>query len=163
MRILPPKSSPFAIRTVLAGVALILLVAGTVHCDKTEQAAKDDKLDQQVQAIKNQYAKVSTCAMCRKEATGKTICRIGIDEAQKVKTCCAGCGVKMLKRLGSQKGGSAMCYSTGQRIDLRKAYFVVGSDARICCSPSVLAFSSREEAEKFVTEHQGEIKRFSDL
>jgi len=69
----------------------------------------------------------------------------------------------MLRRLGYEKGGSTVCYSTGQRVDLRKAYYVVNSDVKICCDPSTLAFYSQEEAEKFVEVHHGEIKMFKDI
>jgi nitrous oxide reductase accessory protein NosL len=158
-----PKSPTFWIRTLLAGLALVILVAGTVHCDKKDESTTSDKLDQQVQSIKNQYSQVATCGMCRKEATGKTVCRLSVDPGVKVKTCCARCGTSMLKRMGHQKAGETICYATGQRIDLREATYVVGSDTKICCGPSVLAFYSREEAEKFVEKHHGEIKRFKDL
>ena len=162
MHNLLPKTSAFVGRTLLAGIALILLVAGTVHCDQKQEASKD-KLDRKVEDIRNQYDNVSTCAMCGKEAIGKTVCLINVDAGVQVKTCCARCGVLMLKRLGYQKSGSTIGYSTGERVDLRKAFFVVGSDVKTCCEPSVLAFVSREEAEKFVAEHHGEIKQFKDM
>jgi hypothetical protein len=159
-------TSNFGIRTILAGLALVLLVAGTVHCDKSDQTVQEDrvdKIDQQVQEVKNRYSTVSTCAMCGKEASGKTVCIMSVAPGQKAKTCCARCGVQMLKRMGHQKNGSTTCYSTGQRIGLREAYYVVNSDVKTCCTPSVLAFYDLQEAEKFVEAHHGEIKRFKDL
>ena len=155
--------APRACWTIMAGLVLALLMAVTVQCDKKENSNTSDKLDRRVQAIQNDYSNVPKCKMCGKEASGKTICSISVSAGEKAKTCCARCGVLMLKRLGSQKGGSTECYATGQRIGLKKAYYVVNSDVKICCSPSVLAFYSREEAEKFVETHHGEIKRFKDI
>lgn len=145
------------------GLMLILLMALTVQCDNKEKPKADDDLDRRVRSITNAYSNAPKCKMCGKPASGKTICRIHVSEGETGKTCCALCGVQMLKRLGSEKGGSTLCYSTGQRVDLKKAYYVVGSDVKICCSPSVLAFYSQEEAEKFVETHHGEIKKFRDI
>ena len=164
MRKLKLDSSAHPGWIILAGLVLAMLMAVTVQCDKKENSTADDELDRKVQAIQNEYSNVSICGMCGKEASGKTVCNIYISVGEKVKTCCARCGVLMFKRLNRNKGGSTVCYATGQPINgLKKAYYVVNSDVKTCCSPSVLAFCSLEEAEKFVETHHGEIKRFKDI
>jgi hypothetical protein len=155
--------SPRAGWIILAGLMLTLLMVLTIQCDNKEQSEANNELDRKVQSIQNDYSNAPKCKMCGKAASGKTVCTIPVSVNETAKTCCAHCGILILKRMGSHKNGSAICYTTGQRIELKKAFFVENSDVKICCSPSVLAFYSREEAEKFVETHHGEIKRFRDF
>ncbi|MRJ02055.1 MAG: nitrous oxide reductase [Epsilonproteobacteria bacterium] len=54
--------------------------------------------------------------------------------------------------------------ATGEWIEAPQAFYVVGSDVEGTMSPvSKIAFKSREEAEKFVREHGGEIMDFDEV
>jgi copper chaperone NosL len=46
-------------------------------------------------------------------------------------------------------------HGTNKFIDAKQAFFVVGSDAQGSMGPDLVAFSKKEDAEKFNTEHKG--------
>ncbi|EDP73068.1 nitrous oxide reductase accessory protein NosL, partial [Hydrogenivirga sp. 128-5-R1-1] len=59
---------------------------------------------------------------------------------------------------------SAITYDfiTENPITAFNAYFVVGSEAKPCCSPSAIPFSSKEMAEKFAKGFGGKVLNFID-
>lgn len=74
-------------------------------------------------------------------------------------------------------------YSTGAKLSPNDAFIVKGSDVNMCvqkrelmdaekrpadlhydrCSPSLIAFAKRSEAEQFVREHGGEVLSFTEV
>ena len=75
--------------------------------------------------------------------------------------CCANCGFP--ERMKEIKEGYPIRktiindYETGKPLDIRNAYYLVGSKLKYCQTPSVLAFQTKREAEKYQLKYAGEI------
>jgi len=54
-------------------------------------------------------------------------------------------------------------YAAKNYIDARKAYYVKGSDVQGPMGDDLVPFANKEDAQKFVSEHGGEIITFSDV
>jgi hypothetical protein len=138
----------------------------TVHCgDKSEPPAeKREATGTDSVSTAKPLADVKTCALCGKAISGRTTCRIKLERGSELNTCCSFCAANIRKRIGRQPFSAVtVCYSTGQKIDFDKAVFVVESDEVPCCTPSVLAFVSMAEAEKFVESKNGRILSYPEL
>lgn len=129
-----------------------------VHCGNNNDQAVDEKPEVAGNEAVQPLATIKTCALCGKDIRARTACRITLDEGKELNACCSFCAANIRRRIGRQPFDAVtVCYSTGEKIDFKTAYFVVESDETPCCTPSVLAFSSLEEAEKFVAGKSGRI------
>ncbi len=140
---------------------LVFILFLAVHCGKNNDQAVDKKPEVGGDEAVQPLATIKTCTLCGKAITATTACRITLDEGKELNACCSFCTANIRRRIGQQPFDAVtVCYSTGEKIDFKKAYFVVESDETPCCTPSVLAFASREEAEKFVAGKNGRIISF---
>lgn len=101
-------------------------------------------------------------------------------------TCCVRCAITEAQQTGKPLRILKVAdFETGNLIDPESAWFVESSDVNFCmrmapamespgkesvyvrafdrCSPSVLAFSSEQDARAFQAQHGGTVKRLSDL
>ena len=125
----------------------------------------------------------ASCRVCQRHLhAGSQV--VALQQGRKEAFCCPTCAVT----LGRQAGQAVTVveltdFETGSRIAPDEAYVVQGSDVNLClqhpmltdsqkqpasmqfdrCSPSVLAFSSRETAAAFRQEHGGRLLPFSAL
>jgi len=125
----------------------------------------------------------ASCRVCQRHLhAGSQV--VALQQGRKEAFCCPTCAVT----LGRQAGQAVTVveltdFETGSRIAPDEAYVVQGSDVNLClqhpmltdsqkqpasmqfdrCSPSVLAFSSRETAVAFRQEHGGRLLPFSAL
>ncbi len=106
---------------------------------------------------------VDTCPICEKAITRAHPYKIVIEGKKTLEACCEHCGF-LLHQKYEDKEVSAITYDfiTENPITAFNAYFVVGSDAQPCCSPSVIPFSSKEMAEKFAKGFGGKVLNFID-
>ncbi len=107
-----------------------------------------------------EIVKVPNCPICEKPITRAHPYKITVDN-QTIETCCEHCGLMMHKQL-EDKEVTALTYDfiTENPVSALNAYYVVGSSAIPCCSPSVIPFASREDAEKFKKGFGGEVMTF---
>ncbi len=107
-----------------------------------------------------EVVKVPNCPICEKPITRAHPYKITV-ENQTIETCCEHCGLMMHKQL-EDKEVTALTYDfiTENPISALNAYYVVGSSAIPCCSPSVIPFASKEDAEKFKKGFGGEVMTF---
>jgi nitrous oxide reductase accessory protein NosL len=139
----------------------LLLTAGCGSND--ERTAKEESV-QATTSAGEPLVEAKKCAMCGKEISGITTCRISLKDGKELNACCSFCAANIRKRIGSQPFSAVtVCYTTGRKVDFKKAVFVVESDEVPCCTPSVLAFVSMEEAEKFVAEKNGRIIKYPEI
>ncbi len=103
---------------------------------------------------------VPNCPICEKPITRAHPYKITV-ENEVIETCCEHCGLMMHKKL-EDKEVSALTYDfiTENPISALNAYYVVGSSAIPCCSPSVIPFASKEDAEKFRKGFGGRVMTF---
>ncbi len=109
---------------------------------------------------KNPTVNVPSCPVCSKPITRSHPYKIEV-EGKTIETCCEHCGLMMHKKL-EDKEVSALTYDfiTENPISALNAYYVVGSSAIPCCSPSVIPFASKEYAEKFQKGFGGKVMTF---
>ena len=98
--------------------------------------------------------------------------------------CCPACALASHRQTGQAvKITELTDFATDSKLDPAHAFVVRGSDVNLCtrhhplvddakqsyameydrCSPSVLAFANKEEAESFAREHGGEVEPFRDF
>ena len=152
----------------IASVALILAIAGAliyvgwVTLDESAQL---------------------TCSVCGRPV--HLASRVeGVAAGESLTFCCAACALRAKEQdVPDLTTTRLFDYHTGQALSPGAATMVVGSDVNLCmrehvlmdaqkeaselhfdrCSPSVLAFASKQAAERFRDEHGGSVKTFSEL
>jgi nitrous oxide reductase accessory protein NosL len=143
-------------------MAITILLA--VNCGKNGDQTDTEETKPVTTSGGGPLVEAKKCAMCGKEISGNTTCRITLEEGKELNTCCSLCTANIKKRIGGQPFNAVtVCYSTGRKVDFKKAFFVVESDEAPCCTPSVLAFVSMGEAEKFVAEKNGRILSYPEI
>ncbi len=116
------------------------------------------------------------CEVCNRDVLPANLFVIEGADGKRRETCCPRCGLRYVL----QRGGRALeatVFSTGKRIPAADAIYLEGSDIMICCTstgfrsadgtydavqfdrcmPSLVAFSTREDAESTRTQHGGRI------
>ena len=81
-------------------------------------------------------------------------------EAQ-VRACCPHCGILLLSHEAEEESALAREYLYGRMVNVYQATYVLGSDVRLCCVPTVLCFASITDAEKFSHGFGGQVMNFS--
>ncbi len=104
---------------------------------------------------------IKTCPICEKPITRTHPYKIVINGKKTVEACCEHCGLMLHKKYENQEV-TAMTYDfiTERPVSVLDAYYVVGSSAVPCCSPSVISFISKDDAEKFQKGFGGKVMNF---
>ncbi len=102
-----------------------------------------------------------TCAMC----TGRVLQRSEFiimrqDKSQK-SACCPHCGILLLANKAEEETALARDYLYGQMVNVFQAYYVIASDVRLCCVPTILCFANMSDAQKFSQGFGGQVLNFS--
>ncbi len=102
--------------------------------------------------------KCSLCGMKVDEAKRQHFV-ITTKDGKKQKACNEGCAVMLIDNIKKDvKTLEAVDYGTGNLIDAHKAFYVKGSDVKpVMGGKSVVAFSKKDDAEKFQKEHGGKV------
>ncbi|MBI4745688.1 MAG: nitrous oxide reductase accessory protein NosL, partial [Deltaproteobacteria bacterium] len=87
------------------------------------------------------------------------------NDGKKQKACNEGCTVMLLENIKKDvKTLESVDYNTGKLIDAYKAFYVRGSDIKpVMGGQSIVAFSKREDAEKFQKEHGGKVETAEEM
>jgi len=106
---------------------------------------------------------LKACPVCNKPITRSHPYRIIVENTKVVEACCEHCGL-MLHQRYADKDVSALTFDfiTEKPVSALDAYYVVGSSAIPCCSPSVIPFVNKEDAEKFQKGFGGKVLNFVD-
>lgn len=104
---------------------------------------------------------LKSCPICSKPITRSHPYKIIVENTKVVEACCEHCGLMLHKKYESQDV-SAITYDfiTEKVTNALDAYYVVGSSAVPCCSPSVIPFVNKEDAEKFAKGFGGKVLNF---
>ncbi|WP_448588315.1 DeoR family transcriptional regulator [Thermocrinis sp.] len=110
-----------------------------------------------------QVQEVGICAYCEK-TLDKRLEFVYKLKGKTVYACCAHCGLLLFKGIQDKEIQSCMTrdFISGNPISCFSAWYVVASSAIPCCSPSVIAFGNREDAEKFATGFGGKVLSFEE-
>jgi hypothetical protein len=143
---------------------LILVLTFTVYCGQNNDQAGQQETEKVSKAFDQPLADIKSCTLCGKEINPKSAGRIKLKFGKELNTCCSFCTASIKKRIGQEQFEAVtVSYSTGEKIDFKKAVFVIESDETPCCTPSVLAFVSKEEAEEFVSRKNGRIVTVTEV
>ena len=106
---------------------------------------------------------VDTCPICDKPITRAYPYRITVEDYKVIEACCEHCGFLLHSKYEDKKV-SAITYDfiTENPISALNAWYVVGSSAVPCCSPSAIPFASKEDAERFKKGFGGKVMSFID-
>lgn len=105
---------------------------------------------------------VTTCAYCTKPIEKRMEFTYRLRRGRLVKACCAHCGLLLYRNLREDDIEACMTWDfiNCKPMSCFSAWYVLGSSAIPCCSPSAIAFASREDAEKFAKGFGGFVADF---
>jgi len=130
-----------------------------------------------------QWDEPNTCDLCYRPMHEETFYRIHLASGETKNVCCPRCGLRFQEGRDDVVSTEVTDFNTKQRIDAAVAYYVENSPVHFCshasvhedrsgvqyevawdrCLPSLLAFSSRQTAEKFQSENGGDIRTYEEL
>ncbi len=106
--------------------------------------------------------KTPSCAYCTKPIEKRLEFTYRIKRGKIIKACCAHCGLLLYKNIKEEEIEACMTWDfiNCKPLSCFSAWYVIGSSALPCCTPSAIAFSSKEEAEKFAKGFGGMVLDF---
>lgn len=105
-----------------------------------------------------------SCAYCTKPIEKRLEFTYRMKRGKFVRACCAHCGLLLYKNLKEEDIESCMTWDfiNCRPLSCFSAWYVIGSSAMPCCSPSAIAFASKEDAEKFAKGFGGIVTSFDE-
>ncbi|MBT3321091.1 MAG: DeoR family transcriptional regulator [Anaerolineae bacterium] len=103
----------------------------------------------------------SMCSMCRQSVRGQLVFSLQFNDEKEKEACCPHCGLMMLN-MQNPILMLATDFLSGNKINALQAAYLVQPDLKTCCSPSVLSFSAREDAQRFQQGFGGALMSFSE-
>jgi hypothetical protein len=101
------------------------------------------------------------CNLCGGAVMARTGFVVVRQDGEKLPACCPHCGILLMQQVADVSSALTPDFLHGRRINVFQAYFVVGSEVRVCCLPSTICFATRAEAEKFQRGFGGEVYDFA--
>ena len=104
-----------------------------------------------------------TCPMCAKKTQVHTRVILNqVDGGQKI-ACCPHCALMLLSRAEEEVTSVLVTdFFSGAMGSAQSAYYVVNPEVTVCCSPTTITFSRREDATRFQTGFGGEVLSFGE-
>jgi Fe2+ or Zn2+ uptake regulation protein len=100
------------------------------------------------------------CIQCGQENNPRTAFHIEQTSGEKFSACCPHCGLMALSSRADIRIAMTPDFFYGTMLNVRDAWYVVESTIGLCCRPSVLSFSHRADAERFVQGFGGTLLDF---
>jgi len=109
----------------------------------------------------SQIENVSTrCVQCRGETNARTTFIIEQKGGEKLSACCSHCGMMALANNANVNTAMTVDFIYGKMLNVSQAWYVLSSNVTLCCSPSILSFSSYDDAVRFSEGFGGEVMDF---
>lgn len=102
------------------------------------------------------------CLMCGRPAGERLAFALEMTGGDQANACCAHCGLMLLENHTGVVTAMTADYLFGAMTNVRQAYYLVESSVQPCCSPSVLAFGKRANAERFQAGFGGRLYEYTD-
>jgi DeoR family transcriptional regulator, copper-sensing transcriptional repressor len=109
---------------------------------------------------KPMMAGTAVCQLCGGGVMERTAFTVMKQGGEKVYACCPHCGILLLQQLDGVDSALAPDFLYGRPVNVFQAYFVIGSEVRVCCLPSTICFATRSDAEKFQRGFGGDVFDF---
>jgi nitrous oxide reductase accessory protein NosL len=111
---------------------------------------------------------VSKCGICSKQITDERLkITVIYKDGGKQDFCCAHCAVMAavhtISDLNSVSSIMGRDFIYGNPLDLRNAFLLLKTEVIPCCSPPILVFARKDDAEKFKKGFGGEIRSFDEI
>jgi DeoR family transcriptional regulator, copper-sensing transcriptional repressor len=100
------------------------------------------------------------CVQCKGETSARTIFIIEQNDGEKLSACCSHCGMMALAGNVHVRTAMTVDFIYGKMLNVSQAWYVLNSDVVLCCSPSIISFSGRDDAIRFSNGFGGEIMDF---
>ena len=102
------------------------------------------------------------CVQCRGETNARTTFIIEQTDGKKLSACCSHCGMMALANNSNVSTAMTVDFIYGKMLNVSQAWYVLNSSVTLCCSPSILSFSNREDATRFTQGFGGEVMDFQN-
>ncbi len=111
---------------------------------------------------------VSKCGICSKQITDERLkVAVTYKDGEKQDFCCAHCAVMAAVHTISDPNSVSSImgrdFIYGNPLDLRNAFLLLKTEVIPCCSPPILVFARKDDAEKFKKGFGGEIRSFDEI
>lgn len=147
-------------------VVLLLVAAGQWSCSTAADSSD-----------------LGICDMCGRRIVPATAYLIHLADGKVKHACCPRCGLRFEAKRADVVSREAADFTTGERLKAEEAIYVEGSRVHLCCRqeverdqagrqyqldwdrcmPSLIAFRSAEDAERFRVKEGGAIRSFEEL
>lgn len=132
----------------------------TVHrdLDQLERAGQLRKVRGGAQPVTLPAEAGDACIACYAPLSLRTQVVLHLADGSQRRACCPHCGLMALSR--SQDSVSAFLvtdFLRGRVVNGRTATFLASPTVSVCCTPTVLAFESAEDAQRFQTGFGGQL------
>ena len=101
---------------------------------------------------------LDTCLVCLRPVTQHLLYGITLTSGEQYFACCSHCGLSAHLR-HKENIATAMTadFISGRPHPAHRSFFVMGSSAAPCCTPSILAFENGDQARRFQTGFGGKV------
>ena len=107
--------------------------------------------------VATQASAPMACAMCNHTVPERTAVIVQSQQHGLLGACCPHCGLALLDRCSAADQVFVTDFLYGQMLSPSDAAYLLGSAVSTCCRPGILAFASREDADRFQRGFGGEI------
>jgi hypothetical protein len=136
------------ISIILFGIILVIIGLGYLYSSSASQPV---------------YSFLCKSRGCTSVCNGNTRCILEYQDGKKEYYCCPHCAFpERIWKLGHGeriRKTTVIDFETGKPINAVGAYYLVDSQLHLCCSPSILAFRTKLQAERFQQTYGGVITR----
>ena len=99
-----------------------------------------------------------TCLVCRRPVSQHLLYGITLATGEQHFACCPHCGLSAhLRHKESVTSAMTADFISGRPHPAHRSFFVMGSSAAPCCTPSILTFENEDQARRFQTGFGGEV------
>jgi Fe2+ or Zn2+ uptake regulation protein len=102
------------------------------------------------------------CVQCRGETNARTAFIIEQKDGEMLSACCSHCGMMALANNSNVRTAMTVDFIHGKMLNVSQAWYVLNSNVVLCCSPSILSFSNRDDAANFTQGFGGEVMDFAN-
>ncbi len=103
------------------------------------------------------------CAMCNRPVPARSAVILQSQPRGHLTACCPHCGLALFEHDTSAALMLVTDFLNGQMVSANDASYLLGSDVSSCCTPGILAFAGRGDAERFQTGFGGKIMNLSQV
>lgn len=134
----------------------------TVHRDLDALAAQGHLRKVRGGAVSVSHEE-SLCPVCGGKPRARVRMALHLSDGTTWWACCPHCGLLGVALHGDKVVTAVVPdFLTGQVVSAHQATFLVGPDVTFCCTPTVLAFQHRRDAERFRRGFGGQVASFEE-